>query len=106
MSFGITNAKEKKVSNNLSFESIVVETTDWVASVLYADYPYQATIITDASLIGVGAIGGLVEFEFQEEYSSNYCGNAELDTTNGTITIYAREIPSANFTIPKVIIYR
>lgn len=92
-------------SSNISFDNVAVNTSAFVSSVAYNDYPYEATIITDSSLQNIDAQGGLVTFDVTEANSSNYSSVANLDTANGTITIYAKEIPSANFTIPNIVIY-
>lgn len=107
MKWGIANVKAKNGggSSNISFDNVAVNTSAFVSSVEYVDYPYQATIISDNSLIGITAVGGLITFDVAEANSSNYSSVAELDTTNGYIIIYAKEIPSANFTIPNVVIY-
>lgn len=92
-------------SSNIAFENVQVATSDFVASIVYNDYPYEAVIVTDASLQNINALGGLITFDTTEAASGNYSSIADLDTTLGTITVYAKEIPSVNFTIPSIVIY-
>lgn len=96
-------ANYKAVSNTVTFcrkysGSVSVATSAWVASGITA-YPYKA----DITISGITANDyALVSFASTEASSGNY--SPECDTSAGTLTIYARAVPSAAITISYMII--
>lgn len=96
-------AGSKAVSNNVTFcrkysGSVSVATSAWAASGITA-YPYKA----DISVTGITANDyPTVAFAQAEATSGNY--SPECDTSAGTLTIYARAVPSGAITITYMII--
>lgn len=96
-------AGSKAVSNNVTFcrkysGSASVATSSWAASGITA-YPYKA----DISVTGITANDyPTVAFAQAEAASGNY--SPECDTSAGTLTIYAKAVPSGAITITYMII--
>ena len=90
------------VTNGLiSFSNINVLTTDFVSSVEYADYGYEAVVVNSSSLIG-NITGGMVTFDVTEANSGDYASICKIDNVNGTITIYSKSVPLVDFVIPNI----
>ena len=93
----------KAVTNSVTFckkysGSASVATSSWAASGITA-YPYKA----DISVTGITANDyPTVAFAQADAASGNY--SPECDTSAGTLTIYARAVPSAAITITYMII--
>ena len=96
-------ANYKAVSNNVTFcrkysGSATVATSAWVASGITA-YPYKA----DIAVTGITANDyPTVAFAQAEAVSGNY--SPECNTSAGTLTIYAKAVPSGAITISYMII--
>ena len=85
-------------ANILVFENITVATTAWVEDATYEEFGYKAYIscegVTDEFFSDV-------VFAVSEATSGNY---APISVTGeGTVTIYAVDVPSADITIPTII---
>lgn len=92
------NGTDGTTTGLISFSNINVSPSDFISSSEYLDYPYEAIVVTSSSLIGV-ITGGMVTYDVTEANSGNYSSVASIDNVNGTITIYAKEIPVSAFTI-------
>ena len=73
----------------------VVQVSDWVSDNTYPDYPYRAEIVTS----NYDSVWEVI-FGITEAISGNF---APICSTNGkTVSIYAKQIPSASITIPTI----
>lgn len=85
----------------LKFENVSVAASKFVSNTTYSDFPYRAAV----TLSGVLSTDDPeVTFGVEDAISGNYAPVAA--TYNGGIYIYAAEIPSAAFTIPRIICWR
>ena len=85
----------------LMFQSTTVATSAFVADATYTDYPYRASVAL------AGAISGMVPeviFSLEDAISGTFAPVAE--SYNGGVYIYANGVPSANITIPTIILWR
>lgn len=90
------------VTNGLiSFSNVNVDTSNFVSSVEYVDYPYEAVVVTSSSLIGT-ITGGMVTFNVPEANSGDFASVCKIDNVNGTITIFSKSIPNGDFIIPNI----
>lgn len=83
----------------IAFSNIAVDTTDFVSSVEYPDYPYECVVLNTNQVVGKVISGGMVTFNVDESNSGNYASICNIDTITGDIKIYAKAIPSDDFTI-------
>lgn len=95
------NGVDGTTNGLISFSNINVLTTDFVSSVEYVDYPYEAEVVNSSSLIG-NITGGMVTFDVTQANSGDYASVCKIDNVNGTITIYSKSIPSVDFVIPNI----
>lgn len=95
------NGTDGTTTGLISFSNVNVLTTDFVSSVEYVDYPYEAVVVNSSSLIG-NVTGGMVTFDVAEANSGDYASVCKIDNVNGTITIYSKSIPSVDFVIPNI----
>lgn len=85
----------------LMFQNTTVATSAFVADATYTDYPYRASVAL------AGAISGMIPeviFGLEDAISGTFAPVAE--SYNGGIYIYANGVPSANITIPTIILWR
>lgn len=84
-------------NTTLVYTNTSVPTSLWVASSIYTDYPYQATM----TLVGAtSSYVAHVSFNVTEINSGIY---APVSLTGvNSVTIYAQEIPSSTFIIPSI----
>lgn len=90
-------ARLKDIPKIVFAENVVVAVEDWVADTTYTDYDYKAvlTLTGMLSTYEPSVVFGLAEVE-----SGNFASVCLAGTD--TITIYAKEIPSASITIPLI----
>lgn len=86
----------------IAFSNIAVDDANFVSSLVYTDYPYECVVLQTNQLINKIVSGGMVTFDVDEANSGNYASICNVDTTTGEITIYAKAIPSGDFTIPSI----
>lgn len=90
-------AKILDIPKVVSATDVVVAVEDWIADTTYTDYGYKAvlTLTGMLSTYEPSVVFGLVEVE-----TGNYASVCLAGTD--TITIYAKEIPSASITLPLI----
>lgn len=93
---------EGSTSGLITFTNIAVDDADFTSSTEYTDYGYECVVLQSDDLIGKTVNGGMVTFDVAEADSSNYASICNVDTTTGEITIYAKAVPSGDFTIPSI----
>lgn len=85
----------------LMFQNTTVATSAFVADATYTDYPYRASVALS------NVISGMIPeviFGLEDAISGTFAPVAE--SYNGGIYIYANGVPSANITIPTIILWR
>ena len=85
----------------LLFQNTTVATTAFVADATYTDYPYRASVALS------NVISGMIPeviFGLEDAISGTFAPVAE--SYNGGVYIYANGVPSANITIPTIILWR
>lgn len=83
---------------HLTFSNVTVATTAFVEDTTYTDYPYKADIACE----GVTASHiPEVNFSLEDATSGNYATFAL--SGEGVVTIYAKEIPASDLTIPSIL---
>jgi len=90
-------AKILDIPKVVSDTDVVVAVEDWVEDTTYTDYDYKAVLTLTGMLATYepSVVFGLAEIE-----SGNYASVCLAGTD--TITIYAKEIPSASITLPLI----
>jgi len=83
--------------NRRMFTNVEVATTDWTSDNTYTDYPYSASI--DLDFVASNGIC-YVCFGMEEATSGNYAPVADYDDTTGYLTLWAKEVPNGDITIP------
>lgn len=83
----------------IAFSNINVDKDNFVSSSLFVDYPYECVVLNTNQVVNKVISGGMVTFDVDEANSGNYASICNIDTTTGDITIYAKTIPSDDFTI-------
>lgn len=96
-----TDGVDGTTTGLISFNNVSVAPSDFVSSVEYTDYPYEAVVVNSSSLIG-NVTGGMVTFDVPEANSGDYASVCKIDNVNGTITIYAKSVPVNSFDIPNI----
>ena len=94
------NALSNNVVTRLMFSNVSVGTSSWVSDSTYTDYDYKAVISLNdvtASMIPD------VIFAPEEALSGNFAPVATSGA--GSVTIYAKDVPSSAITIPTVICF-
>lgn len=81
-----------------SFTNITISTSTWTADTTYTDYPYK----TNITCSGVDSTySSQVIFGCEDATGGNFA--PINDTTENTVTVYAKEIPENNVVIPLII---
>lgn len=94
------NALSANIVTRLMFEDVSVAASSWTNDSTYADYTKKAVI----SLSNVtAAMFPEVVFAPEEAESGNFAAVAAAGA--GSVTIYAKEAPSASITIPSIICF-
>lgn len=82
----------------LVFKNKVIETSSFVSDTTYTDYPYKA----DIQCTGVTSeYVPEVTFSLEDAISGKFAPVVSSDVN--TVTIYAKEVPSASITIPSIL---
>ena len=84
-------------SSTLLFKDTVVSTTSWISDATYTDYPYKADIPCEG--VTADYVADVI-FALKEATSDKFA--PVTLTGDGIVTIYAKEIPSADITIPTI----
>ena len=84
-------------NQTLIFSNISVSTTSWVSDATYANYPYKADIPCEG--VTADYVADVI-FALTEATSDKFA--PVTLTSNGIVTIYAKEIPSVDITIPTI----
>lgn len=94
------NALSANIVTRLIFASVSVATSSWVSDSTYDDYDYKAVIsLNDVT----AAMIPDVVFDPDDATGGNFAPVALAGA--GSVTIYAKEIPSAAITIPSIICF-
>ena len=94
------NALTADVVTRLIFTSVSVATSAWTSDSTYTGYDYKAVIST--SNVTASMIPEVV-FEPDDAASDNFAPVAS--TASGSVTIYAKSVPSDAITIPTIICF-
>ena len=94
------NALSSDIVTRLIFTNVSVATSAWTSDSTYTDYDYKAVIST--SNVTASMIPEVV-FDPDDATSGNLAPVA--DSGSGSVTIYAKEVPSSSITIPTIICF-
>lgn len=83
--------------STLVFSNISISTTLWTDDITYTDYPKKADIPCEG--VTTNYVADVI-FGITEAFSNNYA--PVTLTGDGVVTIYAKEVPSADITIPTI----
>lgn len=81
--------------------NVTIPQSSWVSDTTYSAYPYKATV----SIAGVDGSSDIVNVLFSQtdQNSYRYAGG---EVENGTISIYSVTQPTADITIPNILIFK
>lgn len=96
------SAIESTGSAVATLDNVVLEVANWEASTLYESFEYKY-VIENEVFISCNSVHLVLGVEDAD--SGNFASSVDIDKVNGKITLYARELPNSDITIPTILIY-
>lgn len=85
-----------------TLDNVVLDSDNWQETTTYPSFSYKY-VITNQVFIGCVSVHLVLGVEDAD--SGNFASSVDIDKTNGKITLYARELPSEDITIPTILVY-